>query len=74
MRPVSFAGRNSGWLDISQLPGDQDAGEQQDRQAHPYCQRPGHVIGLRCTIAAILHHEIEGDAEAADDGQKREDD
>ncbi len=66
-----FAARNSCGLDVAQFPGQQHTHEQQDRKAHTKSEGASHVVCLGLAVASILQHEVQGRAQACQDGYER---
>lgn len=60
----------AGRLDVAQLPGDEDADEDQYRKPDTKGQCVCHAVGLGLAIATIFHHEEQGGCQAGEDGQK----
>jgi surfeit locus 1 family protein len=66
-----FALWNAGWVDVTQFPGQQNAGKKKDGKANPCRQRPGHVFGCAGGVTATPQHEEKSCPEAGKNGHKR---
>ena len=57
-------------MDISHLPGQQQADEEQDRQRHAERQGPGHAPATLPVVLAGAHHEEQRRSKAGENGKK----
>lgn len=67
---VSSSSGDSGRLDESEFPGQQNAGKQKDRDAYPQRQGTRHAPGLTRATAATAQHEQQCHRKAGEDGEK----
>jgi hypothetical protein len=61
-------------VDVTELPGCQNADEKQYGNTNPHGQRTRHFLASGFAIGIVLHHEEKGGAKAANDGDKRKND
>jgi surfeit locus 1 family protein len=64
--------RQASRLNEAEFPGQQDAEKQQNGQTNTYGQGARHVAGLGFAASTILHHEVKGGGQAAQDSDKSE--
>lgn len=67
---VSLPWGNTGWVYIAQLPGDQYADKQRNRQTHTHCQRTGHFFGCVGASGAWAKHKKQRGAQTGDDSDQ----
>jgi surfeit locus 1 family protein len=60
-------------MDVAQLPGQQNAQEQQNGKTHSQRQRPGHAAGLGGAGRIAAQHEKQGGRQAAQNGHESND-
>ena len=68
----SANGWKPGRLDEAELPCQQDAEEQQNGQTDANRQCACHVAGLGFAVSTVLHHEVKGAGQAAQNSEKSE--
>src|SRR5207253_1672956 len=60
-------------VDVAEFPGQEDAHEQQDREADAKRQRVRHAVLALAFVTTALEHEEQRGAQAADDGDEGND-